>query len=140
MTDEQSPNTKPVGLSDMEAEHKLMHELLEQLRRQLAEDNEETVSELLGKFVDVTNLHFIEEQSLMRLHAYPGYAAHEQEHDALVAELEDLTRRIKAGEFSDAGKATESLETWLSTHMQTTDAALEEFLAAEGIRASEGQE
>ena len=114
----------------------LLHELLHELQGALVEGREEAVTDLLGRFEDVANLHFIEEQSLMRLHAYPGYAAHEQEHDDLIAELRRLSGRIKAGEISDAAEAAQSLETWLTTHMQTADAALESFLAEEGIQAS----
>ena len=136
MTDEMSSETKPVGTAEMDAEHELMHELLHELQGALGEGREEAVAELLGRFEDVANLHFIEEQSLMRLHAYPGYAAHEQEHDDLIAELRQLSTRIKAGEFSDAAEAARSLERWLTTHMNTTDAALESFLAEEGIRVS----
>jgi len=136
MAAEQTPNTEVVGASDMDAEHRLLHDLLHQLQGALSAGRADTVAELLGLFTDAANLHFMEEQSLMRLHAYPGYAAHQQEHDDLSAELAEITRRINAGGFDDAAAAAKSLEIWLTTHMHTTDAALERFLEEEGIRAS----
>lgn len=138
MTEQESMKTKAVGVSDMEAEHQILHDLLHALQGALTAGRGDEVGELLGRFEDVANLHFMEEQSLMRLHAYPGYAAHEQEHDELIAELGELSRRIGAGEFSDAAEAAASLEKWFMTHMNTTDAALEEYLAGEGIRGSSG--
>lgn len=133
MTAQENSKTKAVGVSDMEAEHKLLHDLLHQLQGALAAGSGDSVADLLDRFNDAANLHFIEEQSLMRLHAYPGYAAHQQEHDNLIEELSELSRRIAAGEFTDAAAAAGILETWLMTHMQTTDAALEKYLEEEGI-------
>ncbi len=135
MTGEEGPKTKAVGAADMDAEHELLHDILHQLQEALTGDREDDVSDLLDRFVDTANLHFMEEQSLMRLHAYPGYAAHQQEHDNLIAELDELARRITAGDFEDAAKAAQSLEKWFMTHMNTTDAAFETFLEEEGIRA-----
>ena len=136
MTRKETEKPKPVGASDMDAEHQLMHDLLHELQGALAAGREEAVADLLGRFEDVARLHFIEEQSLMRLHAYPGYAAHEQEHDELLDELVALSRRIRAGELADAAQAAESLERWLTTHLRTTDAVLESYLEEEGIRPS----
>lgn len=139
MTESEPSNAKAVGVSEMDAEHKLLHELLHQLQELLAAGNADAVRDLLVRFEDVANLHFIEEQSLMRLHAYPGYAAHQQEHDDLIAELGELSRRIGAREFGSATEAAQSLENWFIAHMNTTDAALETFLEEDGIRAPSGK-
>ena len=136
MTTKNEAGTKAVGASDMDAEHQLLHDLLHQLQAALASGDRSGVDELLVRFEDVANLHFMEEQSLMRLHAYPGYEAHQQEHDELIGELTDLARRIRAGELTDASEAARSLEKWLMTHMNTTDAALESFLEEDGIRVA----
>ena len=135
MPDRESPKTKAVGAADMEAEHEMLHDLLHRLQSALAEGRGDAVTELLGLFQDAANLHFMEEQSLMRLHAYPGYAAHQQEHDDLSAELAEISKRITGGEFADAAEAAADLESWLTTHMHTTDAALEQYLEEEGIQA-----
>jgi hemerythrin len=134
MTGERDTRTKPVGAAEMEAEHELMHDLLRELETALAAGRQEDVGEILSRFQDVANLHFMEEQSLMRLHAYPAYEAHRQEHANLIAELGELSRRISNGEFTNAASATAKLEEWLTTHMNTSDAALETFLEEQGIR------
>ncbi len=118
----------------MEAEHELLHDVLHQLQSALVAKRREAIAELLGRFKDVANLHFTEEQSLMRLHGYPGYEAHQQEHDELLGELGEVTRRITAGELADARAAAETLEDWLTLHMHASDAALERYIEEEGIR------
>jgi hemerythrin len=125
---------KAVGAEEMEVEHKLMHDLLHQLEAALAGERHDQVRDLLSRFQDVANLHFMEEQSLMRLHAYPAYDEHRQEHDELITELGDLSRRIAAGEFTTAASAASKLEEWLLNHMNTSDAALETYLEEQGIR------
>lgn len=139
MTENELSNVKAVGVAEMDAEHELLHDLLHQLQDALAAGDGDAVSNLVVRFEDVANLHFMEEQSLMRLHAYPGYAAHEQEHDELIAELGELSRRIGASEFGSAAEAAQSLENWFMTHMNTTDAALETFLEVDGIRTPSGK-
>ena len=130
---EEAEKTTIVGASEMDAEHQLLHDLVHELRAALTEGRRQAVAELLGRFEDVAKLHFMEEQSLMRLHASPAYEAHQQEHEELLDELGDLSRRI-VGKLLDAAEAAASIERWLVTHMQTADAALESYLDEEGIR------
>lgn len=123
-----------VGMPEMEAEHELLIAILHEIKEALAEGRRDAIPAQLARFEDAAAAHFMEEQSLMRLHTYPGYAAHEQEHDDLIAELRDLSGRISDGQLSDLAQAAEKLETWLMSHMKTTDEALEEFLREAGIR------
>jgi hemerythrin len=135
MSRERDSLGKAVGAEEMEAEHELMHDLLRQLEAALAAERHDQVRELLSRFQDVANLHFMEEQSLMSLHAYPAYAEHRQEHDELITELEELSRRIASGEFTTAASAASKLEDWLLKHMNTSDAAFETYLEERGIRS-----
>jgi len=77
---------------------------------------------------DFTNSHFLAEQLLMRLHAYPAFETHQQEHDGLITELRDLRRRIESGDDSEPAVAVEALEQWLLTHMHTADEDLAIYL------------
>lgn len=131
--DQRRNEGEPVGKSVMDAEHELLHRLLDELKEELASGGPR-IDELVSLFDDAARAHFLEEQSLMRLHAYPGYEAHQNEHDELVEELRRLTRRIGEGEAVDAARLAQELDRWLMVHMRTTDAALEEYLRREGIR------
>lgn len=124
---------EPVGKSTMDAEHELLHHLLDQLKNELAAGGPR-IEELLDQFDTAARVHFLGEQSLMRLHAYPAYEAHQNEHDELVEELRRLATGIHEGEAVDAAGMAQKLDEWLNVHMHTTDAALEEYLRQEGIR------
>ena len=55
------------------------------------------VAQLVAQFVDYTELHFMSEQLLMRLHAYPDYAEHVADHETIVEQLQAL-RESSEGE------------------------------------------
>jgi len=93
------------------------------------------IDALLQQLEDFTNAHFLAEQLLMRLHAYPGYEAHQQEHDQLMQELEELSQGIRDESSPDPARATEDLERWLLTHIQSEDQALAEYLKQQGLES-----
>lgn len=122
----------------MAAEHQLQLELLHALQETLARGDGDlsTSGGVLKQLLDYSEAHFLSEQLLMRLYAYPGYEAHVQEHDQLVGALRDLSVSWTEGEGEAAGDLLVQVEDWLLTHMSTTDEALREYLARSGPRPS----
>jgi len=123
----------PVGESVMDAEHEFLHRLLAELKRELVSGGDRT-AELFDRFDLAARAHFMEEQALMRLHAYPGYAAHQEEHDGLIEELRGIAGRLESAGGAEAVEIANELDLWFTTHLATADAALTTFLAKEGIR------
>lgn len=119
------------GIAEMDQEHALELQLVRSIQAALAESDGPKVTELLQQLEDFTNAHFLAEQLLMRLHAYPGYEAHQEEHDTLMDELKELRQSIQSDTSSDPAKDAENLERWLITHMQSSDQTLAEYLKQE---------
>ena len=65
------------GVAEMDQEHALELQIVRSIQAALADSDHDKVSELLQQLEDFTNAHFLAEQLLMRLHAYPGYEAHQ---------------------------------------------------------------
>lgn len=127
------PNSKlteqaEVGLDGMDREHALELQMVRSLEQALIAGDRCTVLELMGQLEDFANAHFLAEQLLMRLHAYPGYAAHQMEHDRLIAELQRLSTHVLSEPQADAAAVAQALERWMITHIQSEDAALALFL------------
>ena len=120
----------------MEAEHRVQLELLRSLQEALAQGAEDrSVSgDLLKQLLDYSEAHFLSEQLLMRLHAYPAYEEHVQEHDRLTETLRTLSDDWVQGGGEAAGNLLRTVEAWLLTHMKTTDEALTAYLAEHGPR------
>jgi hemerythrin len=120
----------------VETEHRVQLELLRSLQEALAQGDEgRSVSgDLLRHLLDYSEAHFLSEQLLMRLHAYPAYGEHVQEHDRLIETLRTLCDEWSRGEGEAAGNLLRRVEEWLLTHMKTTDEVLADYLAEHGPR------
>ena len=116
------------------AEHRVQLELLHALQETLAGGDADRSASggLLKQLLDYSEAHFLSEQLLMRLYAYPAYEDHVQEHDRLIGDLRDLSVAWAEGEAEAAGTLLVKVEEWLLIHMNTTDKALEGYLAENG--------
>ena len=126
----------PTGVTDIDREHALELLVVREIQTALLAGDRARALPLLARLEDVTNAHFLTEQLLMRLHAYEGYEAHQQEHDRLVRDLQELSRRVTDGAALDARQAAEHLQRWLLRHMATSDQVLGEFIAQSGVPRS----
>jgi hemerythrin-like metal-binding protein len=114
----------------VEAEHRVQLDLLRALKEAVEKGADpSSTSVLLGQLLEYSDGHFLSEQLLMRLHAYPAYEHHVQEHDRLVEQLRAMAQSWERGEGREAGRLLQQVEEWLLVHMTTTDSALEAYLA-----------
>jgi hemerythrin len=120
------------GVAEMEREHALEIQMVRELQAALAAGNQAAAEPLFDRLEEFTNAHFLAEQLLMRLHAYPAFEGHQQEHDRLIAELRDLRRTLGSAEPAAPAAAVARLERWLYAHMQSADSALADFLGQPG--------
>ena len=126
------------GVETMEREHALEIQMVRDLQAALAAGDGAAASALFERLEEFTNAHFLAEQLLMRLHAYPAYVAHQEEHDRLIAELRDLRQTLESTEApADPAAAVARLERWLYAHMQSSDASLADFLERPGPVATD---
>jgi hemerythrin len=123
-----------IGNTSMDLEHRLQIELIDALDEAIrAGQTRAEVAEILAQLYEYTNAHFLAENLLMRLHAYPEYPSHADEHDRLVAGLEGLRRTFDSGETSMTLESIESLRSWLAVHIQGMDWRLSSYVAENGI-------
>jgi len=120
------------------AEHRVQLELLHALQETMERGERDPAApgSLLKQLLDYSEAHFLSEQLLMRLYAYPAYEEHVLEHDRLIGDLRDLSIAWTEGEDEAAGALLAKVEDWLLTHMSTTDKAFEGYLSAHGPRPS----
>ena len=133
------PTELTFGVPSMDREHSGQLSLLNDLKaavRSGADDG--VVYALLNELVEHTNLHFLSEQLLMRLHAYETYESHFLEHERLLAEVQNLRSNLATGTAADKHSLIEALRSWLLIHIQTADKALADYLNSRAPRP-EGQ-
>lgn len=122
------PEMPRTGIAEIDGEHALELRVVRELQAALLAGERALAAELLERLADFTNAHFLTEQLLMRLHAYPGYEAHQQEHDRLIGELGELRTALADASPLDARGEADKLERWLLAHMATSDQALGDYL------------
>lgn len=116
------------GIDEMDREHALELQIVRAIQQALASDDRSELPQLLEQLEDFTNAHFLAEQLLMRLHSYPGFEAHQREHDDLMEELKQLGKELLSEDSVRSTQLAENLERWLITHIQSEDQALAEYL------------
>lgn len=126
------PAPPPTGVGEIDREHALELRVVREIQAALLAGDRDRSRALLERLEAFTEAHFLTEQLLMRQHAYPGYEAHEQEHDRLIGELQELARGLASAAPLDGPREVERLERWLLAHMASADRTLGEFIARAG--------
>lgn len=123
-----------LGVDAIDKEHHLQVALLDEIARAIdGQQPAPTVVELLDQLIEYTNAHFLAEQLMMRLHAYPLYAAHVAEHDALLADARRLRDAVARGDSEAARPLVDALARWLTTHIRGMDRTYADFTAQSGV-------
>jgi hemerythrin len=118
-----------VGLPELDGEHSVQMGLLAALRQAVvANQDTSRANPVLEQLSAYTNAHFMAEQLLMRLHAYPHYEEHLEEHDRLMEKMQALQQAQAAGEVELTLEATAALGEWLVRHTQGSDHKLGRYL------------
>ena len=77
-----------VNVSEMDAEHKRLFELINELREAMRSGKgKTTIGEVLTRLVDYTKTHLAHEEHLMQKHGYPGYTGQKLAHDRLTKKV-----------------------------------------------------
>ena len=119
-------------------EHDVQLRLLEAIEKAAAHRRpDHELAELVDQLVDYTNVHFLSEQLLMRMYAYPAYAEHEDHHNELLDGIRELEARLAAGDEEQLQRAARNLQEWVNGHIGRDDAMFARYLE-EGGAASTG--
>ncbi len=122
------------GVDSMDTEHRLQVSLVSALDELISRGTDAgLVAKTIAQLVDFTNVHFLSEELMMRLYAYPQRDAHKTEHARLAEQVEEIRRRVEASDQKSALAPIADLKTWLVDHIKSMDAAFALWCAKYGI-------
>ena len=122
------------GVETMDTEHRLQISLVGALEELVRGDRDpEMVARTVAQLVDFSSVHFLSEELMMRLYAYPQHDAHKLEHGRLTAQVGEIQRRLSGNDHAAALLATGELRTWLESHIRTMDQAFAAWCERHGI-------
>jgi hemerythrin len=121
-----------VKVDILDSQHKqefaLIEETIKQCRESGGKGDSAGLLDVVDKLVQVTQEHFMTENSLMETHGYPQYRDHRDEHERILETL--LSLRSKAGNT----ELVDFFKDWILRHTLLTDRQYMEFFAAKGVR------
>jgi len=130
--------TQPVrvGEQSIDAEHDLQMQLLDSLSQAIQRGGElSPMKYILEQFIEFSDMHFLSEQLVMRLHGYPGYEPHLEEHTRLMKKVREVRSNLLQGENAPSLVLVQELREWLVTHIAQEDAAFGVYLKKQGVTA-----
>jgi hemerythrin len=109
-----------VGHDVVDGEHGVQLQLVEALQAALtAGGNRAHAEEILDRLLVFSDMHFGSEELLMRLHSYPRYGLHVDEHRRLLDGLREIHARIGKGQ--QPAELVDDLRRWLVGHISGMD-------------------
>jgi hemerythrin-like metal-binding protein len=128
-----------VGFESIDQEHRFQIGLIDAMQDAVRQGGDgREVAEILENLLEFSKAHFLAEQLLMRLHAYPAYEAHVQDHDRMTEVMLGLKDAFREGRVEFSVSVMDSLRGDLIAHIRGKDRHLGEFLAKSEMKNPEG--
>jgi hemerythrin-like metal-binding protein len=117
-----------VFLPEVDAEHRNLFHLANELAAAVLAKDTGHVLETLRALIAATEDHFSHEERQMRTTHYPSYAWHKQQHDTLRTRVSQLVPSIESGDGEAAILLLDYLSGWLKDHTALTDRMMAAYL------------
>lgn len=123
------------GVTLFDNDHKKLVALANELHESITVGAQQTALEpILNELVKYTVFHFGHEEGMMIQYAYPAYAKHKKEHDALVEKVQDYYNQVREGKTTISLSLIGFLKDWLVNHIMGSDMEYREFFAKKGLK------
>ncbi len=123
-----------IGVESIDAEHRLQVSLVKTLEDLLLRGTDPALaSRTMTQLVEFTAIHFLSEELMMNLYAYPQGEAHKAEHGRLTKQVAEIQRSLERGEPGAALQTIGLLHRWLAGHIVSMDRAFALWCAKSGL-------
>ena len=117
-----------LGIPSVDLEHReliaMVNEVYARLEARCGEGEPLAIEAALGEIHAGIAAHFALEEVIMRQTAYAGYAAHKDNHEALLDQIRDLMDVYCADPQQGRARLERELSNWFGQHFSTFDAWL----------------
>lgn len=111
-----------VPTQDVDEQHKELIDLINQLYVAINENHgKDTSREILDQLIESMQAHFLFEESLMRLTHYVDYAAHKEQHEALMEQMRALQGKLDKETAAITVELLHFHKNWWSQHIRSSD-------------------
>lgn len=122
MAEFQWKESMSVGIQEIDAEHKALIDMLNDLFTSLkVGKGQDMAGETVKNMAKYAVKHFHTEEEYFKKFSYPDTKAHIAEHKAFVSEVEDLLDRADCGSCMYSLEIANYLKDWLVKHIMGSD-------------------
>lgn len=124
-----------VKIKSFDDQHKKLIELINQFYANISlATKKEMMLDVIKSLKDYTVLHFTTEERYMKLHGFPGYEAHLNEHKSFIEKVNSFEERYSAGKLVLSVEITNFIKEWVTNHIMGTDKKYSSFLVLKGVK------
>lgn len=121
-----------VGIPEIDAQHQTLTGCIALIEEGVSSHAPSWAVDLaLVRLADYVRIHFAVEESLMRMHCFPGLDDHVREHLQFANQLRRLREKSSLADISGAMLAF--LQDWLNEHIMTSDKEYAAHLPTMGV-------
>ncbi len=110
-----------VGVAFIDSQHKYLINLINRIHLATEQLDTKEIVETLLDMNAYAEVHFAEEEELMRQHGYPGLKAHIKLHRGFCSQAETFLNELEATPLAITSEVSLYLMEWLVTHIQKAD-------------------
>ena len=122
-----------VSVAGMDAQHKKLFALINQLHDAMAVGKARTIlGEVINELLDYTRTHFTAEEKLLEKFNYAGLPGQKREHAVFIGKIVDIQEKFKSGSLTVSLEVNQLLRNWLTNHIQVVDKKYASFLKEKG--------
>ena len=123
-------NTLSVEVDEIDEDHHRLVDLFNMLAHSVSNgDKPDYIDALLEELISCTAWHFRHEERLMVRYDYEDLQEHKAEHQELIESARELQGKCQQEGVQISSDDIEFLETWLTSHIFTTDMKLGSYLS-----------
>ncbi len=131
--------TDSVDVAMLDRQHQELFKTVQELYDALARADGLAVAEyVFGRLIDYSANHFEAEEALMEKDRYPGFKAHQAEHQAFTTKLLAFQKDFHAGNKGVVAALLPYLQGWIKHHVQYADHQYGEFLKTQRAGRAHG--
>lgn len=113
----------------IDREHQVQIGMLDAFCKLIEKDApQEKIQQMLSQLTEYSEVHFMSEQLLMRMYAFPDYDDHVQDHEAMIEYLNQLKDRYVSGQKHIVLDTANEMRQFLTAHIGTRDLAFSNYL------------
>ncbi len=110
-----------VGVEFIDSQHKYLINLINRIHVATERLDTKEIIETLLDMNAYAEIHFAEEEALMRRHKYPGLERHIQLHQGFTHQAEVFLNELEAAPLAISSEVSQYLMEWLVKHIQKAD-------------------